>query len=165
MLMDNRGRLFGKVNIIDMLVLLVVLLIISGVISKFALSDDRSVKSNPNILQYTVSIADIRNYSADALNVGDKLYDAKTGTYMGEIINKEVKPQRDYITKTNGTIVQAEKPNRLEVLLTIEVPGVENETGYLAGGNRDINRMSSLQLENQIIGIQLARVVDVKKIR
>jgi len=165
MLVDKRGKLFGKINIIDMLVLLVVLLMIAAGLYKFVLSDNRVISSNPDLLQYTVSITDVRNYSADALKVNDKLYDSKTNTYMGKVIGKEVKPYRDYITKTDGTVVLAEKPNRFEVLLTMEVPGVENAYGYLAGGNRDINRMSTLQLENQIIGIQQAKVVDVKKVK
>jgi hypothetical protein len=59
----------------------------------------------------------------------------------------------------------AEKPQRYEVLLTIEVPGVENNYGYLASGNRDINRLSTLQLESYIISIQQAKVVDVMKIK
>lgn len=165
MVMDKKGKLFGKINIIDMLVLLVIMLILAAGLYKYVLSGNRGISSNPDLLQYTVSITDVRNYSADALDVGDKLYDAKTDTYMGKVIAKEVKPYRDYITKTDGNVVLAEKPNRFEVLLTMEVPGVENAYGYLAGGNRDINRMSTLQLENQIIGIQQAKVVDVKKIK
>jgi hypothetical protein len=115
-------------------------------------------------LQYTVSITDVRNYSVDALEINDKIYDAKTDTYMGKIVGKEVRPYKDYITKTDGNVVLAEKPGRFEVLLTLEVPGVENAYGFLASGKRDINRQSTLQLESYIITVQ-SKVVDVKKLK
>lgn len=163
MLMDRKGKLFGKINIIDMLALLVIFLLLAGVFYKFVLSGAKSITSNPDLLQYTVSIADVRNYSVDAMKIGDKIYDSKTNTYMGKVIGKEVRAYKDYITKTDGSVVLAEKPQRFEVLLTMEVRGVENKYGYLAGGNRDINRQSTLQLESYMVSVQ-AKVVDVKKV-
>jgi hypothetical protein len=165
MLADKKGKLFGRLNIIDFIALVVIILLIAGFSYKFIFSAARGVANNPDLLQYKVSITDVRNYSVDALNINDKMYDAKTDTYMGIITGKEVKPYRDYITKTDGNVVLAEKPQRYEVLLTLEVPGVENNYGYLASGNRDINRLSTLQLESYIISIQQAKVVDVKKIK
>jgi hypothetical protein len=164
MLTDKKGKLFGRLNIIDFTALLVVLLLIAGIGYKYVFSGVKSITDNPDLLQYTVSITDVRNYSVDALEINDKIYDAKTDTYMGKIVGKEVRPYKDYITKTDGNVVLAEKPGRFEVLLTLEVPGVENAYGFLASGKRDINRQSTLQLESYIITVQ-SKVVDVKKLK
>ncbi|OGO78480.1 MAG: hypothetical protein A2Y23_06720 [Clostridiales bacterium GWB2_37_7] len=165
MLINEKGKIFGRINVIDFISLLVIVLLIAGGIYKFVLSDMKGVSSNPDLLQYTVSINDVRNYSVNALNIDDKLYDPKTDTYMGKIIGKEVRPFREYITKTDGNVALAEKPQRYEILLTIEVPGVESSNGYLAGGNRDINRLSTIQLASRMIAIQQAKVVDVKRVK
>lgn len=163
MLTDKKGKIFGKLNVIDFIALIVVLLLIAGIGYKYVGNGVKSVTDNPDLLQYTVSITDVRNYSVDALQINDKMYDSKTDTYMGKIIAKEVKPYKDYITKTDGNVVLAEKPQRFEILLTLEVPGVENAYGFLASGKRDINRQSTLQLESYIISL-ISKVVDVKKI-
>lgn len=164
MLTDKKGKLFGRLNIIDFIALVVVFLLIAGVGYKYVFTGVKSITNNPDLLQYTVSITDVRNYTADALEINDKIYDSKTDTYMGRIIGKEVIPYKDYITKTDGNVVLAEKPERVEVLLTLEVPGVENAYGFLASGKRDINRQSTMQLESYIITV-LSKVVDVKKIK
>lgn len=163
MLTDKKGKLFGRLNMIDFIALVVIVLLIAGVGYKYVFTGVKSVTNNPDLLQYTVSITDVRSYTADALEINDKIYDSKTDTYMGTIIKKEVKPYKDYITKTDGNVVLAEKPQRFEVLLTLEVPGVENAYGFLASGKRDINRQSTMQLESYIITV-LSKVVDVKKI-
>lgn len=161
MFIDQKGRLFGKINVIDMLAVLVAVLIIAGVLYKFVFSENKGV-GNDTLIQYTVSIADIRNFTVDAVNVEDDIYDSKTDTYMGKVISKEVKPFKDYITKTDGTVALAEKPGKFELLLTIQVPGVVNNYSYLASGNRDINNQSTVFLENRIAEMQ-GKVVDVHK--
>lgn len=161
MFIDQKGRLFGKINVIDMLAVLVAVLIIVGVLYKFVFSENRGV-GNDTLIQYTVSIADIRNFTVDAVNVEDDIYDSKTDTYMGKVISKEVKPFKDYIIKTDGTVALAEKPGKFELLLTIQVPGVVNNYSYLASGNRDINNQSTVFLENRITEMQ-GKVVDVHK--
>lgn len=163
MLLDKNGKLFGKINIIDLTLLLVILLLISGVAYKFIQNERKDITNNSQLLEYQVSILNVRSFSADALDVKDNLYDAKTDTYMGKITAKEIKPYSDYITKTDGTTVLAEKPGRLEVVLTIQVPGVENPNGYLANGNRDINRQSTVNLKNELVSVQ-GKVTDVKRI-
>ncbi len=162
MFIDQKGRLFGKINVIDLLTVLVAVLIIVGILYKFVLSENKGV-GNDALIQYTVSITDIRNFTVDAVNVEDEIYDSKTDTYMGKVIAKEVKPFMDYITKTDGTVALAEKPGKFELLLTIQVPGVVNDYSYLASGNRDVNNQSKIYLENRIAGIQ-GTVVDVLRV-
>lgn len=164
MLIDKKGKLFGRINVIDMTVLIVLVLLLAGIGYKFYMDDRKNVSNNSELLEYTISITNVRSFTADAVDVGDKIYDSKTDTYLGKVIAKEVMPYRDYITKTDGSVVLAEKPERLEVRLTMQVPGVENNYGYLANGNRDINRQSLVYLKTRLIKSE-GRVVDVKRIK
>lgn len=159
MFVDQKGRLFGKINLIDLLAVLVAVLIIIGVLYKFVLSDSKGIGNN-TVIKYTVSITDIRNVTVDAINVGDDFYDSKTDTYMGKVVGKEVKPYRDFIKKTDGMVALAEKPERFELLITLQVPGVVNNYSYLASGNRDINNQSTIFIENRIAEVQ-GKVVEV----
>lgn len=163
MFIDQNGKLFGKINVIDLLAILVVVLLAAGVLFKFVLNDNKGI-GNDSLIQYTVSIQDVRSYTADAISINDAIYDSKTGTYMGKVTGKEVKPFKDYITKTDGSVALAEKPGKLEVLVTIQVPGVINNYSYLASGSRDINSQSTVFLENRLAGVQ-GKVVDVRKVK
>lgn len=164
MLTDKKGKLFGKINVIDFMVLVVLLLMIAGVGYKFYMDGRQNAVSNSQLLEYKVSIINIRNFTADAVEINDKIYDNKTGSFMGKVINKEVKPYKEYITKTDGTVAFAEKPGRLEMILTLQVPGVENNYSFLANGNRDINRQSLVYLDSKLISVE-GRVVDVKRLK
>lgn len=163
MLIDQKGKLFGKINIIDLLAILVVVLLIAGVLFKFVLNDNRGV-GNDSLIEYTVSIQDVRSFTADAIVVNDAIYDSKTDTYMGKVVKKEVRPFKDFITKTDGTVSLAEKPGKFEVLITMQVPGVVNNYSYLASGSRDINSQSTVFLQNRLADVQ-GKVVDVKKLK
>jgi len=60
-------------------------------------------------------------------------------------------------------MVIAEKPERFNVLVTIQVPGVESERGFRANGRLDINRESQEVLDTRMIEM-VAKIVDVKNL-
>lgn len=163
MIIDEKGRLFGKISIVDIAVLLVLLGLAAGVYYKFFVVDKEHNAAKFDTIEYKVLIEEVRQQSVDAMEVGADIYDAKTDTYMGKIVNKEVLPATDQLTKADGTVVIAEKPQRFNVLLTIRVPGVETKYGFRASGKLDINREGQQVMDTRMIVLE-TKVVDVKNI-
>ncbi|MBZ4645598.1 MAG: hypothetical protein PWR27_485 [Petroclostridium sp.] len=163
MFIDDKGRIFGKVSIVDIVVVLLILAAVSGTYYKFFLVRKGRSVAQFDTIQYQVQVKDVRKASVDAIEEGAAIFDDETGNSMGKIISKEIQPAKDYIVKTDGTYVEAEKPDRYTVIVTIETPGVENDYGYFANGTREIKRGSDLKLKTRLIAVE-TRVMDVKKI-
>lgn len=163
MLLDEKGRLFGRVSIVDLGVLLLVVMLLTGAYYKFFMVDKSQNAAKFDTLEYKILVKEVRQQSVDAIEVGADIYDVKTDSPMGKIVDKEVLPATDQLTKADGTMVIAEKPQRFDVLVTIQVPGVETKYGFLANGKRDLNRESQQVMDTRMIVVE-TRIVDVKNL-
>ena len=163
MLLDEKGRLFGRISIIDIGVLLLIIALMGGVYYKFFMVDKNSNAAKFDTLEYKILVEEVRQQSVDAIEIGADIYDVKTDSPMGKIISKEVLPATEQLTKADGTMVIAEKPERFNVLVTIQVPGVETKYGFRASGRLDLNRESQQVLDTRMIVLE-TKIVDVKNL-
>ena len=163
MLMDEKGRLFGKISIVDIGVLLLIAVLIGGVYFKFFMVDKDQNAAKFDTIEYKVLVEEVRQQSVDAIEIGADIYDVKTNSPMGRITDIEVLPATDQLTKADGTMVIAEKPERFNVLITIRVPGIETKYGFRANGRLDINRESQQVMDTRMIEM-VAKIVDVKNL-
>ncbi len=163
MLLDEKGRLFGKISIVDIGVLLLIAVLIGGVYFKFFMVDKDQNAAKFDTIEYKVLVEEVRQQSVDAIEIGADIYDVKTNSPMGRITDIEVLPATDQLTKADGTMVIAEKPERFNVLITIRVPGIETKYGFRANGRLDINRESQEVLDTRMIEM-VAKIVDVKNL-
>ncbi len=160
MFLDDKGRIFGKVSIIDIAVVLFICAAIGGAYFKFFMSPQGQAARQFDTLTYQVEVKNIRQPSVDAVLAGAAVYDGETGNPIGEIIQKKVVPATGYIEKADGTIVQAEIPGRYDMLISIKTPGVENNNGFFAGGIVELKRGSDLRLRSKRIEVH-SRVYDI----
>ena len=163
MLLDEKGKLFGKISIIDIGVLLLIAVLLGGVYYKFFMVDKNQNAAKFDTIEYKILVEEVRQQSVDAIEIGANIYDVKTDSPMGKIVSKEVLPATEQLTKADGTMVIAEKPERFNVLVTIQVPGVETEYGFRANGRMDINRESQQVMDTRMIILE-TKIVDVKNL-
>jgi hypothetical protein len=163
MLLDEKGKLFGKISIIDIGVLLLIIALLGGAYYKFFIVDKGNNAAKFDTLEYKILVRAVRQYTVDAIETGADIYDVKTDSPMGKIVNKEVLPATEQLTKADGTMVIAEKPGRFNVLVTIQVPGVETEHGFRANGRIDLNRESQYVLDTRMIMLE-TKIADVKNL-
>jgi hypothetical protein len=163
MLLDEKGRLFGRISIIDIGVLLLIIALIGGVYYKFFFVDKNQNAAKFDTLEYKILVEEVRQATVDAIEIGANIYDVKTDTPMGKIVSKEVLPATDQLTKADGTMVIAEKPGKFNVLVTIQVPGNETRHYYRANGRIDLNRESQQVLDTRMVILE-TKIVDVKNL-
>lgn len=126
-----------KINIIDISVILIIAILIFASTIKFRnYNETDDVNSKIDNIVYDVRISGIRNYTVDAFEIGDILYDTQTNVEIGKIINKVSNKTKVYEKIKSGEMVEVEIPNRYDMILTMETTGTINETGYFA--NRSV---------------------------
>ncbi len=149
MILDKKGKLFGKVSIVDLLVLLVVVVGIAGVflvkgkLDKNEIQADASqmlIASNAekDILEIELKVKEVRDITRDAVIVGDDVYLVQTQKRLGTVARVESEPAVRQVEADNGTVYQAVVPERYDVTIVVETNGKQTDGGYYTDNNMQI---------------------------
>lgn len=122
-----------KFTWIDALVIAVVLLLIVGTCVKFFAKDSTSVTHENVQFTYQLKIEDVREFTANALQVGDTVYDNEGKGAVGVITDIAVVPATTVYTAPNGEAVEAEMEGRCDITLTLSAEGVSTGDTYKVG--------------------------------
>lgn len=122
-----------KFTWLDGLVLAVVILLIAGTCIKFFAKETTSVIQETAEFQYQLQITNIRDFTADALEIGDTVYEGENKAAIGVITDILVEPATSNITTRDGVIRQVEVEDRYNVTLTLSAQGVVSGKTYKVG--------------------------------
>ena len=122
-----------KFNWVDGLVILVILALVAGTCVKFFLLKPAEIQEATVKIQYTVRVATVRQYSVDALQVGDAIYDEEGKGNVGAITDIRVEPAEMFVTYPDGTTELAPVENRYDVFLTVQANAIEDGGLYKVG--------------------------------
>ncbi|MBE7009925.1 MAG: DUF4330 domain-containing protein [Ruminococcaceae bacterium] len=155
-MLDKRGKLFGKVSIVDLLIVLVLIVAVLGAFStyqklsnKIVLTENKALLQNSalNTLEVQMRVKDVRDITVDALQVGDEVFANDTGKFLGTITAVATEPATKLIYDLSGQPHEAEIPEKKDVILTVHVPGSRLEGGYFTADNVQLVYDSSLTIK------------------
>ena len=162
-LIDNNGRLFGKISIVDVLVVLVVVAVGLAVYFKTH-QPQTGTKIETETIVYQMLLNSQPQYVVDSLQIGDDVFDKErsTGGSLGKIIDIEVTEGTKREELDKGTVAMVPYTGRYNVLLTIEGTGLySEESGYSLNRIYDIGVNSNryfntkyARFESTIVSIQ-----------
>lgn len=140
-MIDANGKLFGKISIVDLIVVLAVLIAMGGIYVRFYGGPTKTVVQN-STFYYTMSVKNIRASNRDALlkSIGGNFYlNEKITGDMGKLIDAETLPADTSLEKVTGEIITAKIPERYDMILTFEMNGKVNDRGYFSPSLEDIS--------------------------
>ena len=127
----------GKLNIIDLSIVLIVILFI-GVyaFAKISSQSTNNLDTTNSVVQskfkYTILIESLSGTSSEMFKIGDELFDKVSNVCIGKIVNLEVTTAKGLLEKSNGEIIEAEMPGKIDVKLDVETNGSIKNGEYLA---------------------------------
>lgn len=116
-----------RLNWVDGLIVLVVIGLVAGTWLKFRTID---VTGNQTTITYQVFLSGVRQFTVDALRVGDTLYDHETDRDIGVIKAIDVQPAASIIQDPEGELHAVESENRYDLYLTVEGQGTVSNGTY-----------------------------------
>jgi hypothetical protein len=137
------GKIFNKINIIDLLFLLVILTMIIGLSYKIFFFRTKIAVDNKDII-YSIKIRDIKKNSEKYFKLGTELKDQNSGITLGYIKEKNINDFFDYVTKNDGSVKFSQKPDKIELILKIKANAIENKNSYLINGVYEIKNGSNI---------------------
>lgn len=142
-MIDKKGKLFGKVSVIDLFVVGVLVLIgLFGVLS-LGNSGGIGIFETPRPVQITVTTTvptsvnptRIEGFTAHRIQVGDPVTVQAGNVDWGHVSHVEVVPFIDYHHNTEGEMVASEMTGWYSVTLTTETEGFDFENGIWINGH------------------------------
>lgn len=151
-IIDSQGKLFSKINIIDLAIVIAVIVLAGSAFMKF----DKAEKtmSSDKVIEYTVEVTEVRKPTIDALNKNSEIKDDETKKILGEITDIEISKAAQNVQLADGTYKKVELQDKFDLLLTVRVKGTETEDNFytmegkklIVGDHLDINNGNVLCL-------------------
>ena len=130
-IIDERGRFFGLISIIDIIVLAAVAVLAVAVLIRLGATNSPLASSNTVSVTYTVMVPAIRDSTVEQILPGDNLY-TDMGTFIGII--KDVTWEDAYNPEplADGTIALGRVHERYDAILTVEAQCSVSDGRYFA---------------------------------
>ncbi len=134
-IINEKGKLFGLVNILDLITIILIIAVVFGAYTKFFKgATNISIMSSNKTKEMEFVVRLIPNYEAyfSQFSVGDKMADIKH--YLdAEITNIEIKDTYRSVTDENGTVLKKKHPFFKEAFITIKGTVVDKDPIFKLG--------------------------------
>lgn len=131
-MIDENGKLFGKINLIDLIVVILIIALLAFVALKvIGGQNDAPVLTAVEISFFSDEVPD---YVADYIHEGDKALDSAEDVNMGTVKSVMLGAPISYLTDIDGQTREVEKNGYCSVNLTIDAVCQMTENGAMIDG-------------------------------
>lgn len=130
-LVDQNGRLFGLISLIDLVVVAIALVLLGALSFKSSSTPISSTAAPMTPVTYQLTVSNMPAGRLNSLRVGDPLFDQETFHHLGNITDIAVEDCRISILKKDGTFGYADVEGRYNVVLTIQAEALIDERQHI----------------------------------
>ena len=153
-MINKEGKLFGKISIIDILVIIIFFAVVLGVYVRI-FAPAKVAKTEMKDFTYTVKIEMLNQSSIDALLKEGVVYDSETGEKIGKIseISQPVPTMTTGVTN-RGAAVETAYPDSYTVTVKIKTKGSVNEGEFYTENKKKIVFGEDIEFETKYISAE-----------
>ena len=130
MIIDSRGKLFGKVSIIDIVIVVVLLGAVAGIGYKFTKSKTVSPFVRADKLEIQFYGEEVPDFAAKAIKKGDLAKDSEKNVFLGTVKDIKIGKSVSWVESgSRGEYVASSKTGYSSIYITLEGKGVFGSTG------------------------------------
>lgn len=160
-LFDEKARLFGVINIIDLLVIVLVVVASGGFYYvRYGAGVSQANKAQPHTIEAVFLVNNVRMATVNVINVGDHVRDSRTNNYLGEIIALDVKPAEVVVQQPDGRLVESVSSSRKDIYVTLRGPGTVSPNNIILGTN-EIRIGTRISLKTNMYAVETT-VMEIK---
>lgn len=130
--MIKNGKLFGKINLFDLLTILLILVLIFAVGMKFL--SNKETEANTMEVTYELKVESVRDATVEAFHKDDKIYHYQLDEVIGTVENVQASPATDPMNTLSGEAIEAPVEERFDVVVTVKGTAVRHSNGNLMIG-------------------------------
>jgi len=133
-MIDEKGRLFGKVSVVDLFAVIAIGAVIAVVYFNIGASG-RPQTGAEQAVYITFFHPALENFTIDALEIDTPVINDANDTFMGRVVGWEVGDSISFVTDMHGNEVAAQQGYRSSVAITSRVYGRLAEGAVVLSGN------------------------------
>ena len=133
-MIDQNGRLFGKISIIDICIVLAIILAAVFIVRQ--LTSKAEIRTSAEAIQITFFAEEAAAYIADYMAIGARMENDDTGDFLGYSESFEIGECLANTVDKTGTPQRAPKEDFCSITVTGTAMGQRTQTSVLIGGNR-----------------------------
>lgn len=131
-MIDEKGRLFGKINLIDLIIVLIILAAAVFLGMKFLGPESTAAGTQKAVISFYYE--ECPDYVADQLKAGDPVWDSGDNVNIGTVKDWTTADSVSYLLDDNGNTVQTSKDGYYALTLRCDTEGVIGEHGITING-------------------------------
>lgn len=137
MVIDNKGRIFGKISIIDILFILIIAFAGVFTLNKLGFISPKEILSiGGNKAEIVFFQEEINNFSANNVHVGDIASEALTNVNFGQVTDVALGESISWAPDVNGNqVVRSSREGYSSIYITMEVNATVGPNGITIGGS------------------------------
>ncbi|MCL1787281.1 MAG: DUF4330 domain-containing protein [Defluviitaleaceae bacterium] len=161
-MIDNSGRIKGRVSIIDIILVAAVLVLAAGFMYTQVTPRIQEVVNPTERFHLVIQSDGIRHFMVDAVSVGDVMFRLHDRQPLGTVIDIEVLPSMEPLLRSDGTAILAEREGRYRINITIDAVGsIRENVGYFINGTDHMAPGREVQLVSNMVFLPNGRVQSV----
>ena len=135
MILDDKGRLFGKISIIDIFVLVVLIAVVSVGYFKFGNKSHSGTREPEQLVHIKFYSPSVENYTAFEVKEGDIVTNEGNNNPMGKVVAVEIGESEEFSPDSSGKFVKSVVEGYSSLEITSEVIGRLKEGSLVINGN------------------------------
>ncbi len=134
-MIDKKGNLFGKINLFDFTVIVLIIVLLFGVAYKFFWLNpneiNEQVQETPVEVTFDLHIKSVRDITVNTFHLNDTLFYYDSEEDLGSVVSIVPNQAMDIMETLDGTIVNAPIQDRYDLVLTVKGEASQFEDGTL----------------------------------
>lgn len=128
-IVNEKGKLFGLVNVIDLLIVCVVIIGLVGVLKYKDIGNivNKLSSDDGGSIYITYSINGVKDVSVEGVSIGDTFFDEDSRQIIGPVVEKSATNSMISTTNSNGEFAYSEIPDRYDLLIKVQAKGTWND--------------------------------------
>lgn len=136
MIFDKDGKLFGKLNLIDILIVIMAVVAVLFVVSRSGsnIAPGATGTDQTYVMKFYVDV--IQDFVVEHIQVGDTVMDDGRHINLGTIVDLRVEESVEFHPDSYGVLVQSPRDGYHSLEITTELTAQSFNNGLIINGNR-----------------------------
>jgi len=140
-----------KFNFVDIIIITLILALVTAGVYKLFFVNRGLAKQN-SMIEYKVLVENVRTPTVESIKDGQTVRDVQTNIVMGTITGKEISPYKQAVPTLDGRVVQADVPEKYNVIITVSSPAIVTDNNIMIG-NKEIKIGAPVSIKSNIFSV------------
>lgn len=164
-IIDNDAKIFGKINIIDLCIVIAAILAAVFVLTQFRGGRGPIAIAPPEMRDFTMSffVEEVEDFRLSGINIGDGLFEGGTNIFLGNVIALDICEAHVWNADRYGNTVRSNKEGHSSLEITTQLRATPAEHGVMVGGNRyGIGHSLTVRVGRSVIFMRISGLEEIK---